>query len=380
MFDSIIKCFSFSILLLIISNCSTSRWKDEVINETPDSYLKGFEIQKYSEFTRITVKNPWQKSEGESFTYILSSKTESVPDSLKEKTIIKTPVSRVIVFSTTHVGFIAALNKSSTIAGVSGSDFINDSIVRVSLEKKECLDIGFAPNIDFESILLLNPDLVFLYGLDASVTSLVKRLGDAGIQSVLVSEFLEDHPLGKAEWIKFFAAFYEMETLSDSIFTEVKNNYLQLMDSAAGFSERPRVLTGLPWKDTWYMSGGKSFAAKLIADAGGDFLWKDDLNTDFIPLDLESVFQKSVNAEIWINTGSAGNLQEIYSMDQRFQYIPAFQNGKVYNNNLMLNPSGGNDFWESGAVRPDKILSDLINIFHHQHFNKQKLYFYKRLE
>lgn len=343
-------------------------------------YAGGFEIKNNKGFQQVIITNPWQKSKNESLTYILANNQESVPDTLREFTFIKTPVERAIVLSSTHVGFIAALGKSSTVVGVSGKDFISDTTVRRSLENKTCLDIGFAPNIDFESILILKPDVVFLYGLDPSVTALVKRFSEAGIKAVLVSEFLEDHPLGKAEWIRFFSAFYGCTTEGDSIFSEVKTNYLAWKDSVAEFTHAPKVLTGLPWKDTWYMAGGRSFAAKFIEDAHGDYLWADNTNIDFVPLDLESVFQKAVHADIWINTGSAESLQGILAEDKRFAYIPAFQNGQVYNNNLTLNSTGGNDFWESGAVRPDRVLSDLILIFHPEKFSTTKLFYYRRLE
>jgi iron complex transport system substrate-binding protein len=286
------------------------------------SYATGFDIRNYSEFQQINIYNPWQKSQGESFSYFLTSNPESLPDSIRQKKIIKTPVKRVIVFSSTHVGFLAAIGKSSSIVGVSGKGFISDSTVLSSLENKKCLDIGFSPNIDFESILLLNPDLVFLYGLDPSVTSLVKRLEEAGIKSVLVSEYLEGHPLGKAEWIRFFSVFFECGSLGDSIYRQVERNYLALKDSADNSKEKPGVLVGLPWKDTWYMAGGKSFTAKFIEDAGGRYLWKDNTSSDYIPLDLESVFQKAVKADIWINTGSALNKTGVLSIDTRFQFVP----------------------------------------------------------
>jgi len=368
-------------LMMLATSCSSPE-KRTANSQTEHSYAKGFEIISFAGFKQVEVKNPWQKSKGNSFTYILSPHPENLPDSLLKKTVIKTPVEKVVVFSSTHVGFLAALGKSSSIVGVSGKDFINDSIVRSSLETKKCLDIGFAPNIDFESILLLQPDLVFLYGLDPSVTSLVNRLEEAGIKSVLVSEFLEQHPLGKAEWIRFFSAFFERESLGDSLYSEVERNYQTRKNEIAGNDMvKPKVLVGLPWKDTWFMAGGNSFAAKFIEDAGGQYLWSENGNTDFIPLDLESVFQKAIHADIWINTGTAESCSEILAVDQRFQHVPAFQNGKVFNNNLRVNAAGGNDFWESGAVRPDLVLRDMICIFHPELYaGEEKLFYYRNLK
>jgi iron complex transport system substrate-binding protein len=50
----------------------------------------------------------------------------------------------------------------------------------------------------------------------------------------------------------------------------------------------------------------------------------------------------------------------------------------IYNNTLRTTPEGGNDFWESGAVRPDLILEDLIQVFHYD--GSGNLNYYFRLE
>ncbi|MCB9000037.1 MAG: ABC transporter substrate-binding protein [Bacteroidales bacterium] len=342
-------------------------------------YARGFDIIDQGSFKEIFVSRPWQKAQNQQFRFLLSSDTYNIPDSLRTEIFIKTPVKKVVVFSSTHVGYIASLGESHSIAAVSGCDFVSDSILRASIQQKHCLDIGFAPNIDYETLLAIHPDVVFLYGLDPSVIGIMNRLKSAGIPSVLVSEFLEDLPLGKAEWIKFFSAFYNDDALADSIFKEVDRNYNQLKNSAKLWNKKPSILVGLPWKDSWYMSGGKSFTARFIEDAGGNYLWADTPETDFIPLDLESVFLKAMKADIWINSGSAASLREIVSQDQRFEYLPAFKEGNVFNNNLRMNATGGNDFWESGVVHPERILSDLIQIFHNTDSSDKNLYYYQRL-
>lgn len=364
--------------LISLTNCSSPE-KTKSLTGKSSVIATGFTIESFEGFKIVTINNPWQKYEGQGIRYVLTENPQNLPDSLLDEPIIKIPVKTTITFSTTHVGFISALDKNSGIIGVSGKDFISNPDIRKSIDAGTCYDIGFAPNIDYERILMLKPDLVFLYGLDPSVTALVKRLKDAGIQSVLVSEFLEPEALGKAEWIRFFGAFLDCENQADSIFNLVKSNYLESCKIASHFKTRPSILVGLPFKDTWFMAGGKSFTAGLIEDAGGEYLWNDNSNIDFIPLDLESVFQKAGNADIWINSGTAQTVQEILSYDKRLEYIPALKNGKIFNNNLKVNEFGGNDFWESGAVRPDWILDDLIHIFHDHDSENYEYHYYKQI-
>jgi len=128
------------------------------------------------------------------------------------------------------------------------------------------------------------------------------------------------------------------------------------------------------------MAGGNSFTASFIKDAGGEYLWKDNLSDEFIPLSLEAAFNTSVNADIWINCGTAVSLNDLFSRDPRFEMIKAYRDKRVYNNNARMNDSGGNDFWESGVVRADLILSDLISVFHPGLTENNDLVYYRKLE
>ena len=128
------------------------------------------------------------------------------------------------------------------------------------------------------------------------------------------------------------------------------------------------------------MAGGRSFAARLIKDAGGSYLWSDNLSTQTIPLDLESVYARAVSADIWINPGAARDLDELISFDERFSALPVLQKGRVYNNNERMTEGGGNDYWESGAVRPDLVLSDLIAVFHPDLMTDHRFFYYRKLK
>ena len=343
-------------------------------------YARTLDVHSYKDFSIFRISKPWQKSENENFSYLIAERDFLIPDSLAHLTLIRSPVKSVVSFSTTHIGFISALNKIESIKGISGKNYFYDSLLRRNFNAGNVYDVGFPPTIDYEQIVKLKPDIVFLYGLGASEAAIINRLAEANIPTIMVSEFLEDHPLGKAEWIKLFACLYGLSDMGDSIFNSVSDNYNNLALKVGKISTKPKVLTGLPWKGTWYMAGGNSFTAKLIEDAGGDYLWKDNSSEEFIPLSLEAVFSRAVSADIWVNSGSAGSLSDLISRDIRFGEIKAVENKAVYNNNARLNSSGGNDFWESGALRADLILRDLISAFHPGLLEENDLVYYRKLE
>jgi iron complex transport system substrate-binding protein len=242
------------------------------------------------------------------------------------------------------------------------------------------VDVGYGQGLDYEAIVELDPDVLFIYGVEGNVVAIVEKLTDLGIPVAFCGEYLEPHPLGKTEWIHFFSCFYDREEMAAEFFQKIDSSYVQLSQLASQVQDRPAVLTGLPWKDTWHMAGGKSFAARLIEDAGGEYLWSDNASTQAVPLDLESVYLRAVDAGVWINPGAASSLKDIGSLDERFLDLDVVRNSRVYNNDLKSRPEGGNDYWESGTLRPDLILADLIRIFHPELLPEHEWVYYRQLK
>ena len=84
------------------------------------------------------------------------------------------------------------------------------------------------------------------------------------------------------------------------------------------------MLLGLPFKDTWFISPGNSFISKLIADAGGDYLWKDTKSSVSMPFGLENVYMKALNADYWLNIGTVKTRNEISAVDHTAQRTSMF--------------------------------------------------------
>ena len=328
----------------------------------------------------ITVSNPWQGANNVEYKYLLIDKNEELPEFSDKYRVIRTPVEKVICLSTTHVAFIDVLNKTGTIAGISGTDYVNNQKLRERIENKHVFDVGYDNSLNYELIASLNPDLVITYGIGGEIAGYNQRLKDLGINSVINAEYLEDDPLGKLEWIKFIAAFYGMDNFANEYFESIEKEYNELLDIAKENKSKPKVLFGLPWKDVWYVPGGMSYLAKMVNDAGGEYLWKSNDSRKSLPFNIESVFVKASEAEIWLNTGTVNNKQDIIKTDERFKSFKPFNESKIYNNNLRLNQFGGNDYWETGLVQPNIVLKDMIKIFHPDLLPDHQLVYYKQID
>ncbi len=379
------KSVLWSVLVwMILVSCNRNSEMETTIGEGEGSsyarYASGFEVDNYGTFKLLHVFDPWQSSKGVTFSYVLAKNRAFVPDSLDHLTFIQTPVSNVVTLSTTHVAMIDQLGKGTSIKGVSGTGFIYNSSLRNRIEDGDVKEVGYDQGLNYEAIVGLQPDVLFMYGVDGSVMATSQKLAELSVPVVFCGDYLEPHPLGKAEWIRFLSLFYDMEAHADRFFSEIDSAYNSYRSLTRAIQNRPLVLTGLPWKDTWYMAGGESFAARLIRDAGGDYLWADNHSAQAVPLDLESVYVRAVKAQIWINPGAATSLNELHNFDQRFTELGVIQSGMIFNNNARLNLSGGNDYWESGTVRPDLVLADLIQVFHPDLLVDHQLFYYRQLK
>jgi iron complex transport system substrate-binding protein len=345
-------------------------------------YARGFSYGYFSEFKILEVHNPWQGGRHREFTYILVPRNRPVHDSLKAYgRVIRVPVERVICTSTTHIAFLDALDQLSTVVGISGAHLITNETIRERLLDGFIADIGYDRNLNFETLIAGKPQMVMTYGIENEIAGFINRMDQLDIPVVINGEYLEEAPLGKLEWIKFVAAFYNMEETANAWFDSIRHQYEDLVLRTRDVEQRPVVMTGLPWKDIWYISGANSTIANFIEDAGGQYIW-DQLESDrAVPMDVEMVFDKAASAAgIWINTGTASSIKDILQMDERFGHFMPIRSGMVFNNNARTSRNGGNDYWESGIIFPDRILKDLISIFHPHLLEGHELYYYTKLE
>ncbi len=127
-----INLLLFCVLISGLFSCGNQPQKQNKANS--NQFAHGFHIVKMGEITRLDVFNPWENARNFIYSYYLIPKSIAIPDSLTDRSIIRIPVEKVVVLSTTHIGFIAKLGLESTIIGVSGKDFVSNPIVRKGIE------------------------------------------------------------------------------------------------------------------------------------------------------------------------------------------------------------------------------------------------------
>jgi len=378
MIRNILISFGFILLACCTSNPKgTSQSKMEIADTI--KYAKGFKISRIGNIKILRVFNPWEGAKGIEYKYVLCPKGDKIPDTLRNANIIYTPVKRIVCLSTTHIALLSFLDKRNTLIGAASPKYISDSVVCQMYKEKKVLDVGFDQALNYEILVSLKPDVVLAYGIQGETATQYKKLEELGIKVVLNGEYLESSPLGKLEWVKFLAAFYDVSADASVKFNKIEQEYIHLAGMCDSLKHRPKIMCGLPWKGAWYVPGGKSYIAEMIKDAGGDYLWNDLSLRESVPLNFEKVIERASNADIWVNTGTSNSLSDILNEDSRLKKVKPFKESRVFNNNALTGKTGGNDFWESGITRPQIILRDLIKIFHPELLPDYSLVYYKKL-
>lgn len=372
--------FIIAVAMILCSCCNGSNApaKDDAGLPPASSRLV---IEEQEDYIRVVIRDPWQNSQGTELEYFLLPGGTPVPGTIDAGKVIYIPIERMICMSTTHTAMLEALGATDLLAGVSGPGLLFDTLILEAVRRGSVRDVGYEGNLNNELIVALKPDLVMAYGVADPSSGQLGKLSSLGIKVIYNADYLEEHPLARAAWIRLFGLLTGRREKADSLFAEVSERYNDLaarVSSSVG--RRPAVLLGAPWEDVWYVSPANSYTGRLIADAGGEYLFSDITEDHSVPYSMEAVFRRAADADVWINPGTAESLGEINAADHRLSLLPVCREGRVWNNRKRTTPSGGNDYWETAVVRPDILLMDLVSILHPELLPGYTQYFYRRLE
>jgi iron complex transport system substrate-binding protein len=342
-------------------------------------YARNFTLEYKEGYKLLTVLMPWAGAT-EPIRYALVPKGQADPGGIDDALIVHTPVESFVSLSTTYLPFLEQIDELSSLVAVDSGAYIYNAEVQNWLKAGVVAEVGSGAVINMESLIDLNPDLIMTSASGFAEYDSHPQLLEAGLKVVINSDYLEQDPLGRAEWGKFIAAFFEKEAEADRLFNEMVARYQQAKALTSNLSTRVTVFTNTAYEGTWYMPGGESYIAILLADAGADYLFKDIEGSGAQPLDFEVVLERAKDADYWINVGALSELSALAAMDARYADFKAYQEGKVYTYSKRMNASGAVDYFESGAAAPDVILMDLIKAFYPDLLPEHEFFYYQALQ
>ncbi len=368
------QILAFTLLILLFS-CKNDKGNIPIgiknNSETSIKYAKGFNIQHFKNYTKLTIKAPYQNSK-EVFEFILTRSKST------DLNTIQTPINSIVVTSTTHIPMLELLNVETHLVGFPNTNFVSSKKTRALIEKGVIKELGHEENINTELLLGLKPDVVVGFSLNSNnkMFAVIEKLG---IPVLLNGDWLEETPLGRAEWIKFFGVLFEKEKEADSIFNNIEKNYLEAKNIASKAHKKPTIISGGLFKDLWNLPAGESFAAVFLKDANTNYLWSNSKGKGSLSLNIENVFLKGKDAEIWVSPSFHTSLNNLKEANAVYSQFKAFQTNMVYSYRNTKGKKGGVIYFELSPTRPDLVLKDIIKIAHPKLLPEYNFTFYKRL-
>lgn len=361
LFSKLIFIMSF----FLLAGCKKKENVEFIAAKVPQNsieYASGLSIVKHEGYSVVTVSNPWPEA-NKNFTYILKEKDAEVPDSLQDYTTIKVPLESLVVTSTTNIPFLEMLDVEGKLTGFPHTDYISSKKTRALIDKGEVKNVGQNEKLNIEQLIDLAPDLIVTFGVDNN-NPMLENLKKSGLNVLIQADWMEQSPLGKAEWIKLYGALFGKEDKAKELFDKIVTSYNQALKLVAQKPVISTVLYGSMYEDVWYVAKGNSWVAQFMKDARANYLWSDLKGTGSKGLSYEKVLDIAQKANVWIVSGSFTTLDELQKANPHYNEFDAFKNKTVYCLESKLGATGGTVYYELSPSRPDLVLKDYIKIFH----------------
>lgn len=337
-------------------------------------YAQGFRMAQGNGYSRIDIVNPWDTT-ALLRTYLLVDANTELPEHLPQGAVIRTPLRNSLVFSSVHSSLLAELQCLDAIGGICDSEYNYIEELQARMQAGTLIDAGNSTSPDIEQIIELNPDAILISPFE---NIRHERIEKTGIPIIECADYMENNPLGRAEWIRIFGMLYGCQEQADSLFNSVKDSYLSTAQKVANVDNRPLVITERRIGQVWYVPGGKSYIAQLLSDAGAEYPWSDNNNTGSLALSFENVLERGQEADFWLIKYHAtqnltyNDLKQEYTPNSRFK---AFEQHHIYGCNTQYLR-----YYEETPFHPERLLQDLGAIFHPTLFEGHKPYYYTPID
>jgi len=381
--NSLRRLFCSIILIVLIGpflGCNERKSKEaHALEEVRLSYASGFTISRGSDFWEVEVTSAWTGAD-RTFKYLVLEENAERPDGNFDATV-QLPIRRIVLTSTTQIPHLDILDQMNLLVGFPNHDLISSEKAWMQIDAGAVEDLGDGPAANTEMVIDIDPDLVMVSTMGENLKYL-DLLAQAGIPAVINGEYVEQHPLGRAEWIKFTGVLLGKYEEAKLAFEKIEKDYLEAENLTESLvdSIRPTVLSGVLYQDIWYAPGSESWGAKILQNAGGNYIFSAQKGSGSVQLSYEYVLENAQEADFWIGSSDYSDLKIMGDSEPRYKAFRPFQSGKIFTYTQKRGREGGLEYFELGYMRPDLILKDLIKILHPDVLPEYELYFYQQLD
>ncbi len=247
------------------------------------------------------------------------------------------PLGNIYLAATSAMCLFDALNRLDAIS-LSGSRaeswYIDNA--RKAMEDGKILYAGKYSEPDYEMLLSHHCPLAVESMMIGHASDVKQKLGELGIAVLTDQSSMEEHPLGRTEWIKLYAALLNEEDRAQELFQE----QVAYLNEALKAENSGKTVAFFHISSSGYVVARKSgdYVTKMLELAGGQYVFKDlgdaQTRTSTVNLEMEQFFASAKDADYIIYNSTIGG--EIHSMEELLEKSPllaqfrAVQNGNVW--------------------------------------------------
>lgn len=258
------------------------------------------------------------------------------------------PLQRTGISNVFHVSLLRELRLLDRVVCMSNMNYLKSEELKQELKRFNIREVSSPTGINIELVLSIAPQ-VFFINIPGSIYDPDEAFRQFGVPYIVSGEWLEESLLGRSEWVKFFACFFDELPHARQWFDQVAVEYqseIRKMEKG----NPTRLLWGSVFSGQVWLAGNQSYVAQFMREAGIDFMaCLYPVQTQQVG--LETFIELFKQADIFVYSGEMNSLDDLLQLEPRLQKITGFKQKRIY--------SLKSTYHEYGILYPQRIMNDL---------------------
>lgn len=272
---------------------------------------------------------------------------------------------QIASLSVTNTRFLKELKLLKQVVAVDRFQYHDPTIYPLN---NSCTQVGDATgNIHKESLIKHNVNLTLCNLVEMGSIADWERIENKNHKVIFIQNFWEPHPLARAEWIRVYGYLFGKVKESELLFQQIVSSYDSIKRSIPTKTTTINVMINLPYSGSWMVPKRQNYLTQIVQDAGGNCLWlRNSANfkgVGSLQISMEQALNDLSKSDVLLNPGSFTTKKQAESVDSRIVKLPNWKTLPFVQCDLHATKSGYNPFWDDGMLHPEKILSDLNQLF-----------------
>ena len=360
--------------LLVLCSCGQRHVTPgrQALAADPVRFARNLRIEYYDDYVSVRIRDPWDTLRQRQH-YVLIDREKPRPAQLPaDGIVIPVPVEKAVIYTSVHTAIAEQLGALDQVCGVCEPQYITSPEVLSRIEAGRIADLGVSTSPNVEKILDIGSEMIIASPFENSGYGSAEKIG---IPIVEAADYMENHPLGRTEWVLFYGLLLGRRQEAEELFAETVRHYEALKALAADVADRPTVLLERKYGASWAVPAGGSYIGVMHADAGADYVFRAYPGAKSVHLTFEEVYDRAGNVDFWFmkyDTRAPLTYKLLQEEYQPYANFRPWKERRIFTCNTITST-----YYDDITVHPDWVLEDLIAIYHPELLpdHRQRYYF-----